>query len=92
MDKTTFNFSKKQIDFLNSYCPMSRFITTNNECNLIIEILGLQSLTLFEMSACRNEVVKFYSDKMKKGITDDIMSSLQSVTAVIDHYSKGYTA
>ena len=90
MDKFTFN--KKQIDFLNSYCPMSRFITTNNECNLIIETFELQSLTHLEMSACRNEVVKFYSDKMKKGITDEIMSSLQSVTTVIDRYSKGYTA
>jgi hypothetical protein len=91
MEKTTFNFSKKQIDFLNSYCPKNRFFTTNDECNLIIEILGLKSLTLYEMSACRNEVVKFYSDKMKR-FNEDIMSSLQSVTAVIDHYSKGYTA
>ena len=91
MDKTTFNFTKKQIDFLNSYCPKNSFFTTNDECNLIIEILGLRCLTLYEMSACRNEVVKFYSDKMKR-FNEDIMSSLQSVTAVIDHYSKGYTA
>ena len=91
MSKIAFNFSKKQINFLNSYCPKNRFFTTNDECNLIIEILGLKCLTLYEMSACRNEVVKFYSDKMKR-FNEDIMSSLQSVTAVIDHYSKGYTA
>jgi hypothetical protein len=64
--------------------------TSNEECELIISKFNLPKLSLLEMSLCRNAVVKFYSNLMKDNY--DFMPSLQSVTSVIDYYSKGYTA
>ena len=88
--ETTFNFSNEQTEFLKSYRPKNDMFTSNEECELIISKFNLPKLSLLEMSLCRNAVVKFYSNLMKGNY--DFMTSLQSVTAVIDYYSKGYTA
>lgn len=83
-------FSNEQKEFLKSYRPKNDMFTSNEECELIISKFNLPKLSLLEMSLCRNAVVKFYSNLMKDNY--DFMSSLQSVTSVIDYYSKGYTA
>lgn len=88
--ETTFIFSNEQKEFLKSYRPKNDMFTSNEECELIISKFNLPKLSLLEMSLCRNAVVKFYSNLMKDNY--DFMPSLQSVTAVIDYYSKGYTA
>lgn len=92
MIKTTFTFSNEQIEFLNSYCPKDDMFTSNEECKLVINALDLSSLTLDEMRICRNAVVQFYSNKRHTNRLEDYMIPMMSVTAVIDHYSKGYTA
>lgn len=83
-------FSNEQKEFLKSYRPKNDMFTSNEECELIISKFNLPKLSLREMSLCRNAVVKFYSNLMKDNY--DFMTSLQSVTSVIDYYSKGYTA
>lgn len=83
-------FSNEQKEFLKSYRPKNDMFTSNEECELIISKFNLPKLSLLEMSLCRNAVVKFYSNLMKDNY--DFMPSLQSVTSVIDYYSKGYTA
>ena len=83
-------FSNEQKEFLKSYRPKNDMFTSNEECELIISKFNLPKLSLLEMSLCRNAVVKFYSNLMKDNY--DFMTSLQSVTSVIDYYSKGYTA
>jgi hypothetical protein len=92
MIKTTFTFSNEQIEFLNSYCPKNDMITSAEECELVINALDLTNLTLDEMRICRNAVVRFYSNKQRTNRLEDYMTPMMSVTAVIDHYSKGYTA
>lgn len=92
MIKTTFTFSNEQIEFLNSYCPKDDMFTSNEECELVIEKLGLSNLSLDGLCECRNAVVKFYSDKRHNNRLEDYMTPMMSVTAVIDHYSMGYTA
>lgn len=88
--ETTFIFSNEQKEFLKSYRPKNDMFTSNEECELIISKFNLPKLSLLEMSLCRNAVVKFYSNLMKDNY--DFIPSLQSVTSVIDYYSKGYTA
>lgn len=93
MNETTFTFSNEQIEFLNSYCPKDNMFTSDEECELVIEKLGLNKLSLYEMCACRNAVVQFYSNKRHTANRlEDYMTPMMSVTAVIDHYSMGYTA
>ena len=92
MNETTFTFSNEQIEFLNSYRPKDDMFTSNEECELVIEKLGLNKLSLYEMCACRNAVVQFYSNKRHDNRLEDYMTPMMSVTAVIDHYSMGYTA
>ena len=92
MVETTFTFSNEQIEFLNSYRPKDDMFTSNEECELVIEKLGLKKLSLYEMCACRNAVVQFYSDKRHTNRLEDFMTPMMSVTAAIDHFSLGYTA
>lgn len=92
MNETTFTFSNEQIEFLNSYRPKDDMFTSNEECELVIEKLGLSNLSLRGLRECRNTVVKFYSDKWHTNRLEDYMTPMMSVTAVIDHYSMGYTA
>lgn len=92
MNETTFTFSNEQIEFLNSYRPKDDMFTSNEECELVINALDLPNLTLDEMRICRNAVVQFYSNKRHANRLEDYMTPMMSVTAVIDHYSKGYTA
>jgi hypothetical protein len=92
MNETTFTFSNEQIEFLNSYCPKDDMFTSNEECELVIEKLGLSNLSLRSLRECRNAVVQFYSNKRHTNRLDDYMTPMMSVTAVIDHYSMGYTA
>ena len=56
------------------------------------EQIEFLNLSLYEMCACRNAVVQFYSDKRHDNRLEDYMTPMMSVTAVIDHYSMGYTA
>ena len=92
MAETTFTLTNEQIEFLNSYFPKNDFFTTNEECELVINTLGLNKLSLYEMCECRNAVVRFYSNKRHTDCLGDYMTPMMSVTAVIDHYSNGYTA
>ena len=92
MVETTFTVSNEQIEFLNSYRPKDDMFTSNEECELVIEKLGLNKLSLYERCACRNAVVQFYSGKRHTSDLGDYMTPMMSVTAVIDHYSMGYTA
>jgi hypothetical protein len=91
MNETTFTFSNEQIEFLNSYRPKNDMITSIEECELVIEKLGLSKLSLRGLCECRNAVVQFYSNKRHTDCLED-MIPMMSVTAVIDHYSLGYTA
>ena len=92
MNETTFTFSNEQIEFLNSYRPKDDMFTSNEECELVIEKLGLSKLSLYGLCECRNAVVRFYSNKRHADCLEDYMIPMMSVTAVIDHYSMGYTA
>ena len=92
MNETTFTFSNEQIEFLNSYRPKDDMITSIEECELVIEKLGLSNLSLRSLCECRNAVVQFYSNKRHTNRLEDYMTPMMSVTAVIDHYSLGYTA
>lgn len=92
MNETTFTFSNEQIEFLSSYRPKDDMFTSNEECELVIEKLGLSNLSLRGLRECRNAVVQFYSNKWHTNRLEDYMTPMMSVTAVIDHYSKGYTA
>jgi hypothetical protein len=91
MNETTFTFSNEQIEFLNSYRPKNDMITSIEECELVIEKLGLSKLSLRGLCECRNAVVQFYSNKQHTDCLEN-MIPMMSVTAVIDHYSLGYTA
>lgn len=75
----------KQKDFLKVYKPLSKYITNFNECNQITDILSLKELNFQELMAIRNSVVLFYTELIK---TDEkeCMTSLMSVTAVIDNF------
>lgn len=92
MNETIFTFSNEQIEFLSSYRPKDDMFTTNEECELVIEKLGLSNLSLRGLRECRNAVVQFYSNEWRTNRLEDYMTPMMSVTAVIDHYSKGYTA
>ena len=75
-------------DFLNTYKPADEFFTSFEEMHTIRVKLGLTRDNLKEK---RNEVVKFYSDKMNRQRENGedywaTMTAMQSVTAVIDHY------
>lgn len=74
--------------FLNTYKPENRRFTTMREIKLIEKELDLRNVDLFET---RNNVVKFYHDKMEFERTHgldywDTMEAMQSITAVIDHF------
>ena len=94
MNKT--NLTDTQKRFLTNYSPSHRSFTTWDEVNKIVMVLELDKMSLEEMRKCRNNVVMFYttlSNESQDGIA--IMNStisMMSVTATIDHYSKGYTA
>lgn len=92
MNETGFTFSNEQIEFLNSYRPKDDMFTSNKECELVIEKLGLSNLSLYGLRKCRNAVVQFYSNKRHTNCSEDYMTPMMSVTAVIDYYSMGYTA
>ena len=64
MNETIFTLSNEQIEFLNSYCPKDNMFTSNEECELVIEKLGLSNLSLRGLCECRNAVVLFYSNKL----------------------------
>lgn len=81
-------------EFLKSYKPEDRHFTSCEEMYLITKKLGLSSKSFEELQEVRNKVVRFYSDIMTEEIekygrlTDremDMMSAMQSVTAVIDN-------
>ena len=92
MNGTKFAFTESQLNFLNSYRPQNNMFTSVEECELVIDVLGLKKLSLYDMVACRNAVVQFYTDKLDLSLPNDCMQSMMSVTAVIDHYSRGLTA
>lgn len=87
----SYELTDTQKEFLKGYYPKNKHFTDNEECFAIIKNLGLSGLTLKEMSECRNAVVSYYNEIMDKRDFDS-MQPLMSVTAIIDHYSNGYTA
>lgn len=92
MNETPFTFTNEQIEFLNSYRPKDDMFTSTEECELVIEKLGLSNLSLNGLCECRNAVVRFYSNKRHAVCFEDYMIPMMSVTAVIDHYSMGWSA
>jgi hypothetical protein len=74
--------------------------TSEDEIDLISETLNLCELSFEERTRTRNEIVRFYDNLMEteiiydengeyKGRTDkywDLITSMQSVTTVIDYY------
>lgn len=77
------NFNQEA--FLKSYYPKDMFFTSEEEMNQINEEMGLKDLAnVEEARALRCAVVFFYRNHREE--LEDYMTSLQSVTAVIDHY------
>lgn len=73
-----------QKHFLTNYSPKDDSFTTTLEMKQIISKLGLdEGLDVEQLRAIRNSVVRFYSILIKNADSNR-MSSLQSVTAVID--------
>lgn len=75
-------------EFLLKYRPQDDMFTSFEEMHTIRVELGLTRDNLQEM---RNDVVKFYSSEMNKACEEGrdcwgLMTAMQSVTAVIDHY------
>ncbi len=93
-------FNEIICNFLNSYKPVNQMFTSEDEIDLISETLNLCELSFDERCKIRNEVVRYYTELMEneiiydengeyKGRTDkywDLITSMQSVTTVIDYY------
>lgn len=94
------NFTDVFYKFLNTYKPVSRMLTSEDEIDLISETLNLSELDADERCRTRNEVVRYYNELMDaeviydensqyKGRTDkywDLVNSMNSITSVIDYY------
>lgn len=88
-------FEDSMVSFLESYMPVDKHFTSNEEVVKVKEALQLDSLKGLtdELRAVRNSVVKFYSDKMEDCDSDtrwNLSISMMSVTAVIDSVIYGY--
>lgn len=82
-----------QRDFLYTYIPKDKGDTSTLEMKKIISIFGLdEGISVEDMRAIRNSVVRFYSH-LHRGLLiggterrlDDNMEAMQSITAVIDN-------
>lgn len=74
-----------QQNFLKGYAPKDWFMTTNEESKKITDELSLGNMSVSSLRAVRNAVVDYYSTLMKIDREREYMTSLQSVTAVIDN-------
>ena len=80
-----------QKEFLKNYQPKDKFFTSWEEVDLIKEKLELEGMDADQLCEIRDEVVEYYEGLRDKLFdTDrekfyDMMESIQSVTAVIDH-------
>lgn len=79
-------------EFLAAYKPANDKFTTFEEVDTIKRELGLDGLDKYQLTDVRNNVVLFYSERMheseaagKRDEAYDLMTSMQSVTAAIDH-------
>ncbi|MBQ0074651.1 MAG: hypothetical protein KBT34_10700 [Prevotella sp.] len=82
----TFFYSDETIDFLKGYTPKNEFFTGDKEVEEIVDNLYLDiCLDSEDVRKVRNSVVMFYTELAHKE-NKSYMSSMQSVTAVCDHY------
>lgn len=76
-------------NILNSYSVSNEDFTTREEMNFIENNLlsgaNLKDLTKTMLKEIRNEVVTFYSDKMKNKFDSKTNNNMMSVTAIIDN-------
>ena len=77
--------------FLKSYFPKNRMFTSTMEIdkvnkNLLKSGKQIDELDTYEMQEVRNAVVKFYDPFIIREDDFKYMSSMQSVTAVIDFF------
>lgn len=86
---TYLELTEDQKVFLKAYAPVDDFFTNHKEIKKVSEVLNLQDLEREQYSACRNSVVKFYSE-LESNTADNYMTSMMSVTAVIDSYIYGF--
>lgn len=77
-------FTKSGKAFLDSYFPKDKMFTSKKEVKKIADTFFLWDKSLYELSGLRNAVVEYYRDKIDENF--DYMSSMQSITAVIDHF------
>lgn len=78
-------------DFLKSYVPEDRFHTSNEEVSLVIsntllEGKRIDELSVINLKTLRDIIVDFYDPMISREDDFKYMSSMQSVTAVIDFY------
>ena len=81
--------TEDQKAFLKSYAPVDDFFTSHKEIEQVSEVLNLQHLEREQYRACRNSVVRFYSE-LESNTVNNYMTPMMSVTAVIDSYIYGF--
>lgn len=86
---TYLELTENQKTFLKSYAPADKFFTSHEEIKKVSEAMNLQDLEREQYRACRNSVVKFYSE-LESNTANNYMTSMMSVTAVIDSYIYGF--
>lgn len=79
------------LDWLENYKPEDDHFTSKYEMQEISDNLDLKNKNVEELTEIRNDVVRFYDRLIDKAGDDrnkihDFMTSMMSVTAVIDHY------
>lgn len=93
----TYNVNGRQVavltseveNFLKGYQPEDMFFTSEEEMETIEKTLRLSECSnVEEARAMRNAVVLFYTIHSEE--VEDYMTSMQSVTAVIDYYGRCY--
>lgn len=95
--------SENQVNFLKEYAPKSRHFTSTLEIKQVASKLGLDKTSDIKvLRSIRNSVIRLYSKLSKEAAnynengefvswTDksmDLNNSIQSVTAIIDHFIK----